>query len=55
MPQSPVLHHWIRVLSAAALALTLAAGSLSEAQAQVKKPNILVIMGDDIGIWNSSV
>jgi arylsulfatase A-like enzyme len=55
MPQSPVLHRWIRVLSAAALALTLTVGGLPEAQAQEKKPNILVIMGDDIGIWNISV
>jgi arylsulfatase A-like enzyme len=52
MPQSPVLHRCIRVLSAAALALTLTVGGLPEVQAQEKKPNILVIMGDAIGIWN---
>src|SRR5213595_1806527 len=40
-------------LSAAALALTLTVGSLPEAQAQ-QKPNILVIMGDDIGWFNPS-
>jgi arylsulfatase len=50
-----VLHRCISVLSAAALALTLTVGGLPEARAQEKKPNILVIMGKDIGIWNISV
>ena len=55
MPQSPVLRLWMRVLGAVALVFALAAVGLPEAQAQEKKPNILVIMGDDIGIWNISV
>ena len=55
MPQSPVLHRWMRVLGAAALVFALATVGLPEAQAQEKKPNILVIMGDDIGLWNISV
>ena len=41
-------------LGAAALAFALAAGDLSEAQAQPQKPNMLVIMGGDIGLWNIS-
>ena len=55
MPQSPVLHHWMRVLGAVALVFALATVGLPKAQAQEKKPNILVIMGDDIGLWNISV
>jgi arylsulfatase len=54
MPQSPWRHRWIRLLSAAALALTFTVGGLPEAQAQQQKPNILVIMGDDIGWFNPS-
>ena len=34
------------------LALGLAVGTSAPAQAQDKKPNIICIMGDDIGIWN---
>jgi len=37
-----------------ALALSCAFGGLSAANAADKKPNILVIMSDDIGIWNIS-
>ena len=37
--------------SAALLLLTLGGGT-SQAIAQAKKPNIVVIMGDDIGMWN---
>ena len=55
MPQSPVLHRWMRVLGAVALVFALATVGLPEAQAQEKKPNILVIFGDDIGLWNISV
>ena len=54
MPQSPVLHRWMRVLGAVALVLALAVVGLPEAQAQEQKPNILVIMGDDIGQSNIS-
>lgn len=43
-----------RLLSAAALLVGLS-GGLAPAQAQAPaKPNILVIMGDDIGYWNIS-
>ena len=35
-----------------ALALGLALGIFASAQAPAKKPNILVIFGDDIGMWN---
>lgn len=38
----------------AALALTCAFFGLSTANAADRKPNIVVIMGDDIGIWNIS-
>ncbi len=45
--------YWKRLLAIVALGLGLAAcsGSL---EAQEKKPNILVIWGDDIGTWNIS-
>jgi arylsulfatase len=41
-------------LGAAALVLTLAVLGLPEVQAQEKKPNILIIWGDDIGYHNIS-
>ena len=37
--------------SIAALIFLLAAG-VCQGTAQTKRPNILVIMGDDIGMWN---
>ena len=37
---------------AAAVLLTGVSGLASQTWAQEKKPNILVIMGDDIGMWN---
>jgi len=37
---------------AALLASLLLLGAFTPAQAQAQKPNILVIMGDDIGMWN---
>ena len=43
-------HTW-RALLAAALALVVATGT---AFAQTKKPNILVLWGDDVGWWNIS-
>src|SRR5262249_7662838 len=47
------LHHrWTQGLDAAALALIFASLGVSDALAQANKPNIVVIMGDDIGIWN---
>jgi arylsulfatase len=44
----------MRLLGAVALVCALAAVGLPEAQAQQQKPNILVIMGDDIGMFNIS-
>src|SRR5215470_73652 len=51
---SLLLRPWRRVLGAIALVCTLAAVGPLEAQAQQQKPNILVIMGDDIGWFNPS-
>src|SRR5262245_61786260 len=45
------LKHLVRA-GAALLALVLSASWAAPAQAQAQKPNIVVIMGDDIGIWN---
>ena len=39
---------------AAILAVNALCGGLREADAQAQKPNILVIMADDIGYWNIS-
>src|SRR5271154_5868506 len=45
--------NWSRKLSVAlAMALAVFVGVVSTAKAQDKKPNIVVIMGDDIGMWN---
>ena len=43
-----------RILGAlvATCALALGAASVALAQAPAKKPNIVVVMGDDIGMWN---
>jgi arylsulfatase A-like enzyme len=43
------------IIGAAILAAGLALGFAAEAQTPPKKPNILVIMGDDVGMWNLSV
>jgi hypothetical protein len=45
---------WLRLGALAALSLlaTIAVFSPAQAQAPAKKPNIIVIMGDDIGMWN---
>jgi arylsulfatase len=45
---------WTRSLGAAALVFTLIAVGLSNVGAQEKKPNILIIWGDDIGWYNIS-
>jgi arylsulfatase len=54
MPQLPALRYWVYVLGAVTLACGLTAVGLPEVQAQEKKPNILVIFGDDIGQSNIS-
>ena len=41
-------------VAASALATLALAGAAGAAHAQAQKPNILVIMGDDIGYWNIS-
>jgi arylsulfatase len=43
---------WSPGLLTLGLAFTFASLSVSEASAQEKKPNIVVIWGDDIGMWN---
>jgi spermidine/putrescine-binding protein len=48
------LRRWMCGLGAIALAFALAVGGVPEAQAQEKKPNILVIFGDDIGQSNTA-
>src|SRR6202047_1054328 len=44
----------IRLALPASLAFALVAPAAASAQQQQQKPNILVIMGDDIGYWNIS-
>src|SRR5664279_1452185 len=43
-----------KFLITAALSLPLAISSVASAQTPAKKPNIVVIMADDVGIWNIS-
>ena len=42
------------LLMTAIVALPLALGGTASAQAPAKKPNVVVIMADDVGIWNIS-
>src|SRR5260221_14382386 len=42
----------LRALSVALFLTAALVPCLSQAQAPTKKPNIVVIMGDDIGMWN---
>ena len=42
---------WARVLAVTAVVFTAGAPALAQ---QPQRPNILVIMGDDIGYWNIS-
>lgn len=46
-------HRWL-FFTAIILGVGLIVGAVDVASAQQKKPNILVIWGDDIGIWNIS-
>src|SRR5450631_2612527 len=41
-------------IATAILALPLAFGGMASAQTVAKKPNIVMIMADDVGIWNVS-
>jgi arylsulfatase A-like enzyme len=43
-----------KCVAASALATLALVGAAGAAEAQAQKPNILVIMGDDIGYWNIS-
>ncbi len=44
----------IRWNTAVLVALIAFFAAAQTAQAQAKKPNILVIMADDVGVWNIS-
>ncbi len=50
------MHFWMRTVSSVAIVLLvgMAFVTVPAAAAEQKKPNILVIWGDDIGIWNIS-
>ena len=54
MKQATQNHDWSRRLGVSALAFTVAVLGVVSAHAQNKKPNILVLWGDDIGIANVS-
>jgi hypothetical protein len=41
-------------LATAMITVPLAFGGLASAQTPAKKPNIIMIMADDVGIWNIS-
>lgn len=43
-----------KLLANAILGLALAYSGLAAAQTATKPPNIVVIMGDDVGMWNIS-
>jgi arylsulfatase A-like enzyme len=47
-------YRWLWAVGTAVLAFTLTVVGLTDAQAQEKKPNILIIWGDDIGVHNIS-
>src|SRR5688572_153719 len=53
MKKPETLNRWLRSVPAA-LAFTILTAGLSNSHAADKKPNILVIWGDDIGTWNIS-
>jgi arylsulfatase A-like enzyme len=49
-----LLSKWLRSFALVTAAATILFPAASFAQAGAKKPNILVIMSDDVGIWNIS-
>src|SRR5262245_43309058 len=54
MKTSRILRCWPRGLGSAVLALAFTTLAVPNAMAQGKKPNIVAIMGDDIGWFNLS-
>ena len=54
MKTSSSPHRLLHVFGVALLALSFAGAVVSDTQAQTRKPNILVLWGDDIGYWNVS-
>src|SRR5216110_59265 len=46
------LTHWTRCLGGTVVAFTLATISLADVRAADKKPNVVFIMGDDVGWFN---
>src|SRR5688572_2550169 len=54
MKKPKPFRRWTQSVGAAALALTFTALGVPDASAQAKKPNILVIWGDDVGTQNIS-
>src|SRR5262245_3911711 len=54
MKRAKSTNRWVRCVAIAALVMSCLLLAATDARAQSKKPNILVIMGDDIGWFNPS-
>jgi arylsulfatase A-like enzyme len=52
MKRTNANNRWRWHVGTAALAVSVFMPAVNDARAQDKKPNIIVIMGDDIGMWN---